>query len=98
MARRILEKGQVNDIKLAIAVLHQPISWVLQRHKLYEIVDCLYFTDEQIEDDWVEFTQDMIQKGQFDRFKKHLLKELLYLEAYLEIVELGLDNIKLKTS
>lgn len=95
MPRRILEKDQVNDIKLAIATLHQPISWVLQRHKLYEIVDSLYFTDEQIEDEWVEYTQDLIIKEQYEEFKKHLLKELLYLEAYIEIIELNLDKIKL---
>ena len=96
MSKRILEKAQVREMQLALASLHQPISWVLQRHKLYEIVDNLIYTDDQIIDDWVEEAQAMIQKQQFMKFKQFLLKELLHLEAYLEIVELGLDKVKLE--
>lgn len=91
MAKMILTKRELNTTKLAIAVLHRNPSWLLQREKLYDIVDCLRYETDEVIDDWVEETQQILIQGRMSDFKKKLLKELIHLEAYLEIVELNLN-------
>ena len=96
MAQLIVTQDELNDLKIAKAILMNiNTSWLLARNKLYVIAEIIGYEDDQLCDDWVEVTCDMIMEGRYQQFKQHLLKELLYMEAYLEIEQLGLHKIKL---
>lgn len=100
MSNYIFTKEDRNEFKIAMALLHkEDISWLLRRFKIQEMCCMLGYgeldEDEGIFDSWVSSIEFLLDNRDYDGFKKYLLKELLYLEAYSEIVDFGLEKIKL---
>lgn len=113
---RVLNKFEVNEISIAIAILTvKETSLSLRMEKLWEIFDLLKFEIDLPEIDDINMEDEESIRNfamgmktpdillELDRavayrdmrsMKLIILKRLIELEAYLEIVELGLDKIK----
>ena len=100
MSNYIFTKEERNDFKIAIAILnHKETSWLLRRIKIQEMCLMLGYgdeADEEIFDQWVETIEGFLDDGNLYGFRRYIFLELLYLEAYLEIVDFGLDGFKIE--
>lgn len=100
MGNYIFTKEERNDFKIAMALVQQEeVSWLLRRIKIQEICLMLEYGDEEdieIFDQWVETVEGLLDDGNIYGFRKYIFLELLYLEAYLEIVDFGLDSFKIE--
>lgn len=97
MGRNIFSKDEINDFKIAMALIYgrEHISQFLLEQKLYTIAICLRLNSPEHEDTWVDIAETILNTKSWTHFKKFILKGLLRIEAYLEIKELGFDSIKL---
>lgn len=100
MGNYIFTKEERNEFKIAMALVQQDgVSWMLRRLKIAEICDMLEYGDEEdveIFDQWVETIEGFLDSGNIYGFRKYVFLELLHLEAYLEIVDFGLDGFKIE--
>lgn len=108
---RILSKNEVNEIKIIIAVFYNPnISLSLRMDRIWDLFDILKYQLPESEEDSnpenIEFfmeevptfvmeINDAVINRELSFVKRRILKRLIEIEAYLEIVELQLDKIKL---
>ena len=95
----ILEEEVINDLKLKIAFLHIPaINWISTRLNLMQIADWIGAMDDPQEiDDWCESCHKLILQGDYQSFKNMVRDQLVRKEAYLEIIELNLQERKILT-
>lgn len=100
MSNYIFTKEERNEFKVAMAVIrHNETSWVLRRMKIQEICYMLGYgedVDVEIFDAWVESIEALLNDDDWRGVREYIFLELLYLEAYSEIVDFGLDGFKVK--
>ena len=98
MSKMVLNKHQINEIKIALAVLkREGITPMLSEDKLYQLADALDIGDETTKNAWVsDLWGAVMDPNGYEEIQKCVLKCLIEKEAYLEIVELGLHKIKLE--
>lgn len=89
-----LSKEQVNELKLAIGLLHvKGISLKLMYSKLNEIVEMLQYPEIEIRSMWIESAACIILNGQMNKFKDYMWMELNYLNETKAIQELELSKL-----
>ena len=100
MSNYIFEKEERNEFKIAMALVQQEeVSWMLRRVKIAEICYMLGYGEdvsEEIFDSWIETVEGFLDDGNVYGFRRYVFLELLYLEAYSEIVDFGLDGFKVE--
>lgn len=113
--KKILTKYQLNEFKIAMAILKQPdCSYPLIQNKLYTIAEMLGLDDSYSLDDedllnmeimisppsqqelWVSHAMQLIGTNKWEGFRELVLDGLIKRNAFIEIIELGLDKIVLK--
>lgn len=91
---RVLHDYQLNEIKIAVAVLKaKDISYQLQDMKIEDIIRNIGIGAES--EDKLYYALERALHKSYNEFQKVLLRALIHKEAYLEIKELGFDKIKL---
>lgn len=91
---RVLYDYQLNEIKIAVAVLKaKDISYQLQDMKIEDIIRNLNL--DVGDEDKLYYALERALHKSYDEFRKVLLRALIHKEAYLEIKELGFDKIVL---
>ena len=98
MSKMVLNKHQINEIKIALAVLkREGISPMLVEDKLYQIADALSLESEETKQSFVSAIWDDANRlGGYEEIQKCVIEMLITKEAYLEIIELGLHKIELE--
>lgn len=98
MAKRI-SKEDCNEIKVAMAILYisqsGEVSYNLATNKAYLIGEKLLINDPEKLDRFADEVRMTIKKSSYEQVKKKVLRRLIEIEAYEEIIELGLNKIKL---